>query len=104
MPRRAVDPTQGPARSRAVRRSGQTELEKRRAAGRGRLGGRLCEAKAWSERVERKSIHFIGGMPRAGSTILGNILAQNPRFHVTPTSGVIEALLTLRTAFDQIAD
>ena len=34
---------------------------------------------------ERKTIHFIAGMPRAGSTILGNILAQNPRFHVTPT-------------------
>src|SRR5687768_14661463 len=43
-------------------------------------------------------------MPRAGSTILGNLLAQNPRFHVTPTSGLIEALLTLRTSFDQIAD
>jgi sulfotransferase len=54
--------------------------------------------------MERKSIHFIAGMPRAGSTILGNVLAQNPRFHVTPTSGLIEALLELRTAFDQIAD
>src|SRR5688500_6191757 len=53
---------------------------------------------------ERKTIHFISGMPRAGSTILANILAQNPRFHVTPTSGLIEALLTLRTSFDQIAD
>jgi sulfotransferase len=55
-------------------------------------------------RVERKTIHFIAGMPRAGSTILGNILAQNPRFHVTPTSGLIEALLALRTSFDQIPD
>src|SRR5687767_13832210 len=54
--------------------------------------------------VERKQIHFIAGMPRAGSTILGNILAQNPRVHVTPTSGLIDALLALRTAFDQIAD
>src|SRR5436190_21606198 len=53
---------------------------------------------------EAKTIHFISGMPRAGSTILSNILAQNPRFHVTPTSGLIEALLALRTAFDEIAD
>src|SRR5688500_15863344 len=54
--------------------------------------------------VERKTIHFIAGMPRAGTTILGNILAQNPRCNVTPTSGLIEALLSLRTSFDQIAD
>lgn len=54
--------------------------------------------------MQRKTIHFIAGMPRSGSTILGNVLAQNPRFHVTPTSGLIEALLALRTSFDQIAD
>jgi len=53
---------------------------------------------------ERKRIHFIAGMPRAGSTILGNILAQNPRFHVTPTSGLLDALLALRTSFDQITE
>jgi sulfotransferase len=53
---------------------------------------------------ERKTIHLIAGMPRAGSTILGNILAQNPRFHVTPTSGLLDALLALRTAFDEITD
>ena len=51
-----------------------------------------------------KTIHFISGMPRAGSTLLGNILAQNPRFHVTPTSGLLDALVALRTAFDGIAD
>src|SRR4051812_12595812 len=53
---------------------------------------------------DHKTIHFIAGMPRAGSTILGNILAQNPRFHVTPTSGLLDALLALRTAFDEIVD
>lgn len=37
-----------------------------------------------------KKIYFINGMPRSGSTLLCNILAQNPRFHVTPTSGLSE--------------
>src|SRR4051794_17383921 len=53
---------------------------------------------------DRKTIYFIAGMPRAGSTILGNILSQNPRFHVTPTSGLLDALLALRTSFDEIVD
>jgi sulfotransferase len=35
-----------------------------------------------------KEILFINGMPRSGSTLLCNILAQNPDFHVTPTSGL----------------
>jgi sulfotransferase len=51
-----------------------------------------------------KTLYFISGMPRAGSTILANILAQNPRFHVTPTSGLLDALLALRTTFDQAPD
>jgi len=54
--------------------------------------------------ADRKRIHFIAGMPRAGSTLLGNILSQNPRFHVTPTSALIDALLALRTSFDQLPD
>jgi sulfotransferase len=37
-----------------------------------------------------KKIYFINGMPRSGSTLLCNILAQNPKFHVTPTSGLSE--------------
>jgi sulfotransferase len=37
-----------------------------------------------------KQIFFINGMPRSGSTLLCNILAQNPKFHVTPTSGLSE--------------
>jgi sulfotransferase len=39
-----------------------------------------------------KKIYFINGMPRSGSTLLSNILAQNPRFHVTPTSGLSELI------------
>lgn len=51
-----------------------------------------------------KTIHLITGMPRAGSTLLGNILLQNPRFHVTPTSGLIELIAGMRTNFDKISD
>jgi sulfotransferase len=39
-----------------------------------------------------KEIFFINGMPRSGSTLLCNILAQNPDFHVTPTSGFSELI------------
>jgi sulfotransferase len=28
-------------------------------------------------------VHFISGLPRAGSTLLSAILAQNPRFHAS---------------------
>lgn len=39
-----------------------------------------------------KEIYFINGMPRSGSTLLCNILAQNPDFHVTPTSGLADLI------------
>ncbi len=39
-----------------------------------------------------KEIFFINGMPRSGSTLLCNILAQNPDFHVTPTSGLSDII------------
>jgi sulfotransferase len=44
-------------------------------------------------------IFFQSSMPRAGSTLLQNILAQNPEFHTTPTSGVLEMLYQSRNAF-----
>jgi sulfotransferase len=40
-----------------------------------------------------KEIYFINGMPRSGSTLFCNILAQNPDFHVTPTSGLSELIV-----------
>jgi sulfotransferase len=40
--------------------------------------------------MKEKEIFFINGLPRSGSTLLCNILAQNPEFHVTPTSGLSE--------------
>ncbi|WP_414570950.1 sulfotransferase [Nostoc sp. CCY 9925] len=33
-------------------------------------------------------IHFISGLPRSGSTLLGVLLRQNPQFHASMTSPV----------------
>jgi len=41
-------------------------------------------------------IFYQSSLPRAGSTLLQNILAQNPAFYVTPTSGVLELLFGAR--------
>lgn len=38
-------------------------------------------------------------MPRAGSTLLQNILGQNPDFYVTPTSGVLELVYGARSQY-----
>ena len=40
-------------------------------------------------------VHFISGLPRAGSTLLSAILVQNPRFHasiISPVAGFFKAL------------
>ena len=39
-----------------------------------------------------KKIFFQSSLPRAGSTLLQNVMGQNPDFYVTPTSGVLELL------------
>lgn len=48
-----------------------------------------------------KHIYFLAGLPRSGSTLLANILAQNPRMYVTPTSGIVDMLVQVRNAWDR---
>lgn len=48
-----------------------------------------------------KTIYFIAGLPRSGSTLLTNILAQNPTCYTTPTSGIIDMLINVRNHWDQ---
>jgi sulfotransferase len=48
-----------------------------------------------------KTYHFVSGMPRAGSTLLMNILGQNPRFHVTGTSGIMDVIFGIRNTWDK---
>ena len=49
-----------------------------------------------------KTIHFLNSLPRSGSTLLANILAQNPRFHSTPTSGCLDVLFSIRNNWDKL--
>ena len=46
-----------------------------------------------------EQIFFQSSLPRAGSTLLQNIMGQNPEFYVTPTSGALELLHSARTNY-----
>lgn len=46
-----------------------------------------------------EKIFYQSSMPRAGSTLLQNILAQNPDIHTTPTSGLCDLLLNAKNNF-----
>jgi sulfotransferase len=49
-------------------------------------------------------ILYQSSFPRAGSTLLQNILAQNPAFYVTPTSGVLELIFGARLNYTNSAE
>lgn len=44
-------------------------------------------------------IFFQSSLPRSGSTLLQNIMGQNPDFYVTPTSGVLELVYAARANY-----
>ena len=46
-----------------------------------------------------KSLNFISGLPRAGSTLLANLLNMPDNHHVTPTSAVLDTLKVMRSNF-----
>ena len=46
-----------------------------------------------------KKIFYNSSLPRAGSTIIQNILAQNPEIYPTPTSGIFEMLNGVRAIY-----
>jgi len=48
-----------------------------------------------------KRVYFLAGLPRSGSTLLANILAQHPTMHVTPTSGICDMLVQVRNGWDR---
>jgi len=52
--------------------------------------------------VTDKIIHFIAGLPRSGSTLLCNILNQNPRFHATSTSGILDIIIAIRNQWENV--
>lgn len=49
----------------------------------------------------KQTIFYQSSLPRAGSTLLQNLLGQNPVFHVTPTSGMIDLMLGARIGYNQ---
>jgi len=46
-----------------------------------------------------QKIFFNASMPRSGSTLLQNVMMQNPEIYSTPTSGMIEFLLQTRSIY-----
>ena len=51
-----------------------------------------------------KKIHFISSLPRSGSTLLCNILAQNPKCYSSQTSGLLDVLFGIRNQWDQLIE
>lgn len=43
---------------------------------------------------EHKTFYFLSGLPRSGSTVLGAILNQHPEVFVTPTSPLLDQLIS----------
>lgn len=42
-----------------------------------------------------KEYFFLGGLPRSGSTLLCNIFAQNPEFHVSKSTSALHTVLSI---------
>ena len=51
-----------------------------------------------------KKLRFIAGLPRSGSTLLCNLLCQNPAFRATHTSGCLDVLFATRNHWDSLAE
>lgn len=47
-----------------------------------------------------QKIFYSSSLPRAGSTLFQNIIADNPDFYCTPTSGLSELVITSKNAFN----
>lgn len=46
-------------------------------------------------------LYFIAGAPRSGSTLLSNLLAQNPVNHVSPSNSLIEDIVGVASGWTQ---
>jgi sulfotransferase len=52
----------------------------------------------------KKRLNFVSGLPRSGSTLLMNLLVQNPGHHVTPTSGLVELFLSISNSWTNFVE
>jgi sulfotransferase len=48
----------------------------------------------------KKEIFFNSSLPRAGSTLIQNVIGQNPYIYVTPTSGLADLILTSKNIYN----
>ena len=53
---------------------------------------------------KQRRFHFLGGLLRAGSTPLCNILAHNPRVHATHTGSCIDVMFGVRNNWDKLIE
>lgn len=51
-----------------------------------------------------KKILMLGGLPRSGSTLLMNILAQNPEIYSSPTSGMMDICFGVRNNWNNLLE
>ena len=54
--------------------------------------------------MNKQKIFFQSSLPRTGSTLLQNLIGQNPDFYVSPTSGLSNLILNNLQAFSTIKD
>ena len=52
----------------------------------------------------KKTHYFLGGLPRSGSTLLCNVLAQNPNIYATHTSGCMDVLFGIRNRWNDLIE
>jgi sulfotransferase len=50
---------------------------------------------------QQKTLHYIAGLPRSGSTLLSALLNQNPRFYSGPSSPVIGIMMQMQADLSQ---
>lgn len=51
-----------------------------------------------------RKVYFISSLPRSGSTLTCNILAQNPKFFSTETSGCLDVLFGIRNSWNSLIE
>ncbi len=49
-----------------------------------------------------KTFYYMAGLPRSGSTLLANLMAQNPALHVSSTSGILGMIVNVRNFWPKI--
>ena len=49
-----------------------------------------------------KTLYFLGGLPRSGSTLLGSLLNQHSEIYVSPTSPLGDVVSGIEKIFNEV--